>query len=761
MDAMTRKFIPYLIRFVLITLTFAYGQNAIPLPADQRALTAAIPVPDKSTYLGKLSSELNTLYQKYSNRQPFKAFAGQSGLQIENNAVEAMIFLESNFQPGQSYLERLQQFGIYIKAASRHALSVQIPIPLLAAIDNRFAGIVQIRRPLTPKETAVTSEGVVLMNADAWHSAGHEGTGVKVAVIDGGFNQLTDAQDAGDIPSSYSSQDFTGTGLETGSSHGTAVAEAIYDIAPLAELYLYKIADYTDFENAKDYCITNGIDIVNHSMGWFNAGGYYDGTGYVCTVASDAIANDILWVNSAGNSALDHYRALFDPYTGDASTHNFGEGNINYLGPEPGYVYPHAVGQAVNVTMNWDDYPITDQDYDLYLYRWTGSTWTFVTASTTRQTGSSPPEEHIYHVNNIANAYYGLVVVKYSATENVDLTLFSLEYGFAYHTTSSSITDPASVTGVVAVGAIDRNYYDAGPQEDFSSQGPTTDGRLKPDIMSPDNCISFAYGYWFGTSLSSPHTAGICAVIKSSSPGYSNDQIKNYLYHDAAIDLGDVGKDNIYGWGKIGLSDSPLPVMLTQFTASSHDNGILIEWTTASEVNNACWVIEKQDQSNLINASSGKGSNIPEGDEGYKEMATIDGSGNADYFNHYHYMDSEVTPSGYYRYRLSDVSYNGSKTYHDPVVVQYQPPAAFSLDQNYPNPFNPTTVIRYSIPVTNHIDLSIFNLLGQKVATLVSEKQRTGRYQVEFNGSDLPDGVYFYRLQAGNFRQIKKLVLLQ
>ena len=88
-------------------------------------------------------------------------------------------------------------------------------------------------------------------------------------------------------------------------------------------------------------------------------------------------------------------------------------------------------------------------------------------------------------------------------------------------------------------------------------------------------------------------------------------------------------------------------------------------------------------------------------------------------------------------------------------------PELTKLHQNYPNPFNPKTTINYELPITNEIELSIYNLLGKKVATLVSEKQPAGRYQVEWDASQLASGVYFYRLDSGKFSDIKKMVLIK
>lgn len=88
-------------------------------------------------------------------------------------------------------------------------------------------------------------------------------------------------------------------------------------------------------------------------------------------------------------------------------------------------------------------------------------------------------------------------------------------------------------------------------------------------------------------------------------------------------------------------------------------------------------------------------------------------------------------------------------------------PVEFSLDQNYPNPFNPTTVINFSIPASANVSLKVYNAVGQEVATLVNEFKNAANYKVDFNGSKLSSGVYFYKLDAGNFVQTKKMLLIK
>lgn len=85
----------------------------------------------------------------------------------------------------------------------------------------------------------------------------------------------------------------------------------------------------------------------------------------------------------------------------------------------------------------------------------------------------------------------------------------------------------------------------------------------------------------------------------------------------------------------------------------------------------------------------------------------------------------------------------------------------FALNQNYPNPFNPSTVISYSIPVSEFVTLKIYDVLGNEVKTIVNEQKEAGKYQVEFNASGLTNGIYLYKLQAGEFTSVKKLTVLK
>ena len=116
---------------------------------------------------------------------------------------------------------------------------------------------------------------------------------------------------------------------------------------------------------------------------------------------------------------------------------------------------------------------------------------------------------------------------------------------------------------------------------------------------------------------------------------------------------------------------------------------------------------------------------------------------------------------GQYSYRLKQIDYDGIFEYSDEIEIEYLKELNFILEQNYPNPFNPTTTIRYSMPETQLVTLTVYNSLGEAIINLVNEIKEAGIYEIEFDGTNLPSGIYLYTLSAGNFMQTKKLILLK
>jgi hypothetical protein len=503
---------------------------------------------EKGAIHPKLSSRLWELEKEYETR----AMAAEEYAQSRNLRIEypdkITVYIIS--EPGTLLDETsVQAYGAEIIKGADNVWKVKAPINMLETIADNVKGISFMKLPDRAKASTIESEGVGLTGASSYHDAGYTGSMVKVAVIDVGFAGLSSAISDGELPNGAVMIDCTGSScIPTDFSsetdfHGTAVAEIVHDMAPQATLYLIKIYDTLDLKDAKDYAVANGIKIINHSVTYpntnFSSGGCFYSNA-VCS-ADDAYAKGILWVNAMGNWAKSHYGATFTDPDGD--------GLHNVAGDDVTIDIEASAGDVIDVHLTWEAWPTTDQDYDLYLF---DSDINLVASSQDSQTGTQPPTEGIYY-SVPATGTYHLAIRKYSATSDHRLAVFSFNHDIDPAVASNSIESPADATGVMAVAAIDHGNWTTGPQESYSSQGPTSDGRTKPEISGPDNVTSYTYGSGFpGTSAATPHVAGAAAIILSSNRTYSVSQLWNTLT-SSALDMGSSGQDNIYGYGRLNL----------------------------------------------------------------------------------------------------------------------------------------------------------------------------------------------------------------
>ncbi len=186
-----------------------------------------------------------------------------------------------------------------------------------------------------------------------------------------------------------------------------------------------------------------------------------------------------------------------------------------------------------------------------------------------------------------------------------------------------------------------------------------------------------------------------------------------------------------------------IPVELTAFSAAVNKNDVLLNWTTATELNNLGFEIQRKDK-------EGK----------FESLDFINGKGTTTEINEYSFVDSKVD-AGNYTYRLMQKDFDGTFAYSQEVEVEISLPLEYSLEQNYPNPFNPTTTISYSIPSDNFVTIKLYDVLGNEVITLVNEQKQAGRYDMLFNASNIASGVYYYQINSGTFAQTRKLMLLK
>jgi hypothetical protein len=189
----------------------------------------------------------------------------------------------------------------------------------------------------------------------------------------------------------------------------------------------------------------------------------------------------------------------------------------------------------------------------------------------------------------------------------------------------------------------------------------------------------------------------------------------------------------------------PLPVELTSFTATTTAEGVLLSWTTATETNNSGFEIERS----------------TDGIEFYT-VAFVQGAGTTTESREYIYTDNVEYKGGEsFYYRLKQVDLDGRVQYSDIIEVEFNVPKDFVLHQNYPNPFNPSTTIKYAVPRTSLVNIKVYDMTGQEVASLVNEMKETGTYEVNFDAHNLASGVYIYRMIADNFTSVRKLNLLK
>jgi photosystem II stability/assembly factor-like uncharacterized protein len=225
--------------------------------------------------------------------------------------------------------------------------------------------------------------------------------------------------------------------------------------------------------------------------------------------------------------------------------------------------------------------------------------------------------------------------------------------------------------------------------------------------------------------------------INIPSPGYqvvSVDSITEYAAQGA-------------GFYKL---DAPwfVPVELTSFTGSLNNNAVVLNWSTASELNNQGFEIEKS----LNNID-------------FQKIGYVPGFGTTTEIKSYSFKITEV-PSVVQYYRLKQIDFDGTFTYTSSVEVEGVSPKDFQLQQNHPNPFNPSTQISFTLPVESNVSIKLFNLLGQEVTNILTSQMQAGSHEVNFNAGSLSSGTYIYVLEAEglngrSFRESKKMMLMK
>jgi hypothetical protein len=207
--------------------------------------------------------------------------------------------------------------------------------------------------------------------------------------------------------------------------------------------------------------------------------------------------------------------------------------------------------------------------------------------------------------------------------------------------------------------------------------------------------------------------------------------------------------DENVGWicgtsGVIMLTENNgIPVELSNFDGYTENNIVTLNWTTATELNNSGFEIERKYKY-----------------KSWEKIEFVPGHGTTTEKQFYQFQD-QPERSGIFSYKLKQINFDGTFEYSNEISIEYNASFTFQLEQNYPNPFNPLTIIKYQIPKRSFVTLKVYDVLGNEISTLVNEKNPAGSYEYDFNATGLPSGIYLYRLQAGDFADIRKMILIK
>jgi subtilisin family serine protease len=604
----------------------------------------------KKGRLVKADFNLVMLLEEYKNHtltQPLVPFqSNNSLLQMKDNKVIVDIIGVKDISQLKT---ELIKSGMQITGIAGPIISGLIPISSI----EQIAGLQNVRffRPsvCSLNKGLITSQGDISMQSDIEkNTLGYTGTGVTIGVLSDSYNYLGGASAdvlSGDLPGAGNPDGFTNPinvlADDGTTDEGRAMLQIIHDVAPGASLaFATAYSGQAGFaNNITNLRTTAGAKIIVDDVYYYYEPMFQDGV--IAQAVDSAVSAGVSYFSAAGNEGQNSYESSWRSGTvlaagTIAGAYPFLGGTTFDFDPGPGVDYLQGFtlngGKTVIIVLQWDSpcasvctgCPGSFNDLDLYLLNSTGN---YIYFSSVDNNINADPMEFIWVINNGSGPIdLNLMIVKKSGSDPGFIKY--VNYGNAqgnleYATNSSTIVGHANANGAEAVGA--AAYYQTPafgvnpPQiESFSSYGstairftttgdPTFEPRNnKPEITAPDgvNTTFFgtdipqdddSYPNFFGTSAAAPHAAAVAALMLSANSTLTPAQIYASL-EASSIDMGTQGFDNASGFGLIQADNTPpLPVELISLKTIIKSSVIELSWTTATEINNYGFEIEREE----------------------------------------------------------------------------------------------------------------------------------------------------------------------
>lgn len=519
-------------------------------PAPTATFRQGFPIPDKEELeIPELGTVLDELVSRIEAGDLTEEEAAREAPVNRGRTVGVAIHLSENVEGVILFLEEI---GIAPRHVGEDYVEAFVPVRSLRQISD-LTGVLYVEMIVPPEgsqqppKQRVSGNGPEAHGSAAWNEAGFTGKGVKIGIIDSGFEGIGQLLGT-ELPENVKARCY---GTETDNpgdldacghgDHGTLVAESIIDIAPEASLYLGAAWSKGDLADIVDWMISEGVSVINMSLAWT-----FDGPGDGTSPSSSsplntlarAVDNGVVWVNSAGNYADSAWFGA--PGDSDA------DGVLEFA--DIGEQLDLYASESYVVQLRWDGgWGGQTVDLDLYVYDADGR---IVKRSLNPQKGGSG---HNPYEIVVPLAGEDAILQVANRADNLPRWMQLVVWGgdIGESNGNGSINNPGESAnpGMLAVGA--AHWERTETIERYSSRGPAPDGRVKPDIVGAV-CGETAHrgpGQAFcGTSQASPHVAGMAALVRQRFPEFTPQEVVEYLVENAQ-ERGTPGSDNTWGTG--------------------------------------------------------------------------------------------------------------------------------------------------------------------------------------------------------------------